>query len=466
MFIAKLRMKLVLLAVLTGLWTVSGHQARGEQPLKPPNIVLILADDLGYGDLGCYGQRRIKTPRIDHLAANGMRLTDCYAGSTVCAPSRCSLMTGLHTGHCRIRGNSLVPLESNDLTVAEVLKGAGYVTGIFGKWGLGEPDTSGIPNRQGFDEWFGYLNQHHAHNYYPDYLWKNTQRVALDNVVTNNVATKRVAYSPDVLAAAALDFLERHQKDRFFLYVPFTLPHANNEAGKQGMEIPSDAPYSGEDWPQQQRNHAAMITYLDTQVGRLLDKLTALGLDENTLVLFSSDNGPHREGGADPEFFQSSGGLRGIKRALYEGGIRVPTIARYTGQIKPGTTSAHPCAFWDVLPTLAQLAGAPIPSGIDGVSFLPTLLGENVAGPQKKHDYLYWEFHERGAVQALRMGNWKAVRKAGQPIELYNLATDRAEQHDVASQHAEIVARATAYLAQARTPSEHWPNDFSGKQSP
>lgn len=431
---------------------------------KPgPNIVLIVADDLGYGDLGCYGQQQIRTPRIDRLAAGGMRFTDFYAGSTVCAPSRCTLMTGLHTGHCRVRGNSLVPLEPNDLTVAEVLKSAGYATGMFGKWGLGEPETSGLPTRQGFDEWFGYLNQHHAHNYFPDYLWRNEQKVALPNVVENNVARRREAYSPDLMTREALNFLDRRRRERFFLYLPFTLPHANNEAGQQGMEIPSDEPYSREPWPQAQKNHAAMITYLDTQVGKVLDKLAALGLDKQTLVLFTSDNGPHREGGADPTFFSSSGGLRGFKRALYEGGIRVPLIASYPGQISPAATNSHVAANWDLLPTLAELVGAPMPKDLDGISLLPTLLGESAAGrPQGRHEYLYWEFHERGAMQAVRLGNWKAVRtRAGGPLELYDLAADRAEQHNLAAEQPDIVARADAILKQARTPSPHWPVDPS-----
>ena len=255
-----------------------------------PNIVLIVADDLGYGDVGCYGQRVIKTPNIDRLAAAGMRFTDCYAGSTVCAPSRCVLMTGRHTGHARIRGNGLTPLAPDDVTVAEVLKSAGYATGMFGKWGLGEPDTTGVPNKQGFDEWFGYLNQHHAHNYYPDYLWKNDRKVTFDNVVENNVATRRVAYSADLLTREALDFLDRHRADHFFLYLPFTLPHANNEAGQQGMEVPSDAPYTHESWPQPQKNHGAMITYLDAQVGKVLARLSELKLDDDTIVFFNDSD--------------------------------------------------------------------------------------------------------------------------------------------------------------------------------
>ncbi len=423
-----------------------------------PNIVWIMADDLGYGDVGCYGQQRIKTPNIDRLASQGMRFTDCYAGSTVCAPSRCALMTGLHTGHARVRGNARVPLEPDDVTIAEVLKQAGYATAIIGKWGLGEPGTTGVPNRQGFDTWFGYLNQHHAHNYYPDHLWRNEEKVPLPNVVENNVATKRVVYSADLFADEALGYLDRQRDEPFFLYLAMTLPHANNEAGKQGMEVPSDEPYSHESWPQAQKNHAAMITYLDSQVGAVLKKLDERGLADNTVVFFTSDNGPHREGGADPDFFDSNGPLRGIKRALYDGGIRVPMIVRWPGKIAADSVNHQPWAFWDALPTMAELAGVEPPASIDGVSMLPTLVGEAAAGrPQQQHEYLYWEFHERGFGQAVRLGNWKAVRsKAGQPIELYDLSHDVGEAHDVSSQHPEVVAKAAALFKSARTDSPHW----------
>jgi len=434
----------------------AGILAPAVEAARGPNIVFILADDLGYGDLGCYGQQTIQTPRIDALAAAGLRFSSCYSGSTVCAPSRCALMTGRHTGHARVRSNARIPLRPEDMTVAEGLKGAGYATGIIGKWGLGEPDTSGIPNRQGFDEWFGYLNQHHAHNYYPDYLWKNEQRVTFDNVVAENVATKRSVYSADLFTREALSFLERHQREKFFLYLPFTLPHANNEAGKNGMEVPSDAPYTKEDWPQAQKNHAAMITYLDRQVGAVLDKLKQLGLEENTLVFFSSDNGPHREGGADPAFFHSAGPLRGFKRALYDGGIRVPMIVRWPGHVPSGATSEQVWAFWDVLPTLAELVGARPPAAIDGISMLPSIIGEQAAGhAQQNHDYLYWEFPERGFAQAVRVGNWKGVRQQpGAAIELYDLASDLSEQHDVAGAHADIVAHMEAIMGEAHTPDE------------
>lgn len=428
---------------------------------RPPNIVFILADDLGYGDLGCYGQQKIKTPNIDRLAAEGVRFTSCYSGSTVCAPSRCALMTGKHTGHCRIRSNDRVSLLPEDVTVAEVLHDAGYATGIIGKWGLGEPETSGLPTRQGFDHWFGYLNQKHAHNYYPDYLWRGEERVPLENVVSDGVATKRVTYSADLFAAEALGFLEQHQEDRFFLYLPLTLPHANNEAGKQGMEVPSDAPYSNEPWPQAQKNHAAMITYLDNQVGQILAKLAELDIADHTIVFFTSDNGPHREGGADPEFFTSSGPLRGIKRAMYEGGIRVPMIVRYPGHIAASRVDDTPWAFWDVLPTLAALVGANSPRDIDGISMLPTILDEKHAvSPQAAHPPFYWEFHERGLSQAVRFDNWKAVRKGqAAPLELYDLATDLGEQRNIAARHPDVIARAEQILARSRTKSDYLPID-------
>ena len=430
-------------------------------PARKPNLIFILADDLGYGDVGCYGQKRIKTPTLDRLAAEGMRFTQAYAGSTVCAPSRCTLMTGLHTGHCWVRGNKLLPLRPGDVTVAELLKAQGYATGIIGKWGIGEPGTTGIPNRQGFDYWFGYLNQRHAHNYWPTYLWRNEERVSLKNVMAKEdavgagVASERVEYSHDLFAKEALEFVEKHKAAPFFLYLAFTIPHANNEAGKTGMEVPSDEPYSSESWPQQQKNHAAMITRMDRDIGRLMALLRRLGIDEQTLVIFSSDNGPHREGGADPNFFDANGPLRGIKRDLYEGGIRVPTMARWPGRIRAGSVSDHAWAFWDLLPTACDLAGAPVPKHIDGLSFLPALLGN----PQKAHEYLYWEFHERGVSQAVRMGDWKGVRRGSRAAktELYDLSKDLGEATNVAADHPDVVKTIEALFASARTDNPHFP---------
>jgi arylsulfatase A-like enzyme len=435
------------------------------------NIIFILADDLGYGDLGCYGQKTIQTPNLDRMAAEGMIFTDHYSGTCVCAPSRCSLMTGLHTGHTYIRGNSEVqpmgqlPLPAETVTLPKMLKQAGYTTSLIGKWGLGGPGSTGTPNKQGFDYFFGYLCQRHAHNYYPEFLFRNEERVPLSNEVTpinppSGVATKRVQYSHDLFAAAALDFVSRNRRGPFFLYLAFTIPHANNEAGNDGMEVPSYGPYTNEDWPKPQKGHAAMITRMDADIGRLFARLKALGLDEKTLVLFSSDNGPHKEGGADPNFFDSNGPLRGQKRDLYEGGIRVPLIARWPGRIRAGSGTNHVCAFWDFLPTFCDLAGIAPPEGIDGVSILPMLLGR--PQEQKQHPYLYWEFHEQGKKQAVCMGDWKAVRlnvakDPNGPIELYNLKDDLGEQRDLADQCPEIVKQMTEIMKTARTPSEHWP---------
>jgi len=418
-----------------------------------PNIIFIMADDLGYGDLGCYGQEVIQTPNIDQLAREGIRFTDCYAGSTVCAPSRCCLMTGYHTGHARVRGNARVPLRPQDTTVAEILKQAGYTTGIFGKWGLGEPESTGIPNKKGFDEWFGYLNQRHAHNYYPEFLWKNKEWIWL----RKNSACQQGAYSHDLIMEEALKFIDKNAQKPFFLYLALTIPHANNEMGRatgDGMQVPSDEPYSDKPWPQTEKSFAAMVTLMDKDIGRLMALLKEKGIDENTIVFFTSDNGPHREGGHDPQFFKSSGPLRGIKRDLYEGGIRVPMIARWPGKIKPGRVSGRAWAFWDFLPTAAELAGVKAPSGIDGISMVPELLGK----PQKDHEYLYWEFHERGFSQAIRMGKWKAVRPGrGKAIELYNLEDDLGEQKNIAALHPNMVSKAEEIFKSARTESEFWP---------
>jgi arylsulfatase A-like enzyme len=436
----------------------AADDAGGANPAVRPNIVFILADDLGYGDLGCYGQAKIHTPHIDKLSREGLRFTDFYAGSTVCAPSRCCLMTGLHTGHAQVRGNATVPLAADTTTVARLLKQAGYATGMIGKWGLGEHGSSGVPNRQGFDSFFSYLNQVHAHNYYPDFLWQNDERFPLDNVVERGVATKQVQYSDDLFADRAIEYLRAHRGERFFLYLPFTIPHANNEAKQRGMEVPSLEPYANEPWPEPQRAQAAMITRLDGYVGRIMDELAKLGLDKKTIVFFSSDNGPHKEGGGDPEFFHSSGPFRGIKRSLHDGGIRVPLIARWPGRIAPGTTSSHVCAFWDFLPTAVELGGAKPPGGLDGISFVPTLIGESQAGHfQKQHDYLYWEFSEGGFQQAVRAGRWKGIRPLDRPLEVYDLQTDLNESHNVASDHADVVVRLEDYLKSARTDSQAFP---------
>jgi len=431
----------------------SRSEAAAEGSNRPPNIIFILADDLGYGDLGCYGQQTIQTPRIDRMAAEGIRYTDAYAGSTVCAPSRCCLMTGRDTGRAFIRGNARVPLPPEDRTVAEYLKEVGYATGIVGKWGLGEPDSYGIPNRHGFDYWFGYLNQRRAHNYYIDYLWENEQKYYLPG----NEGDGRETYSHELIVDRGLQFIRDHAHEPFFAYFAVTLPHANNERGREtgdGMEVPDYGIYADRDWPNPQKGHAAMISLLDRDVGRILDLLAELDIDENTLVLFSSDNGPHKEGGADPAFFNSSGPLRGYKRDLYEGGIRVPTIARWPGRIEAGTDSDYPWAFWDFLPTCAELAGFEAPQGIEGVSVAPTLFGE--AGPER--EFLYWEFQQRELKQAVRIGDMKAVRKGmTRATEVYDLREDISEANDIAADHPDVVARAEELFATWRTDSEEFP---------
>ncbi|MCX8037887.1 MAG: arylsulfatase [Candidatus Sumerlaeia bacterium] len=422
-------------------------QAAEESPPRKPNIIFILADDLGYGDVGCYGQKVILTPNIDQLAAEGIRFTDAYAGSTVCAPSRCALLTGLHTGHCFVRGNDRIPLRPEDITVAEVLKKAGYTTAVVGKWGLGEPDTTGIPNRKGFDYWFGYLNQGHAHNYYPDYLWRNEEKVPLDGKT----------YSHDLFTREALDFVRRTAGKPFFLYLAYTTPHANNELGRDtgnGMEVPDYGPYANKDWPAPEKGRAAMITRMDTDIGKLMALLKELGIDNDTIVFFTSDNGPHREGGSNPEFFNSSGPLRGIKRDLYDGGIRVPMIVRWPGRVPAGRVSDHVWAFWDFLPTAAQIAGVESPVGLDGISMLPAILGK----PQKSAEYLYWEFHEGGFKQAVRMGNWKGVRlDPSLPVELYDVKKDIAEKNNVAAQHPDVVKKIEDILKTAHVDSKEFP---------
>lgn len=417
-----------------------------------PNIIFVLADDLGYGDLGCYGQKRIQTPNLDRMASEGMRFTQAYAGSTVCAPSRCSAFTGLHTGHTRIRGNNDVWLRPDDVSLAEVLKGAGYCTGLFGKWSLGGTGTSGHPNDKGFDEFYGYFSQLQAHLYYPGLLLHNRREVAL----TQNWGTSRKQYAHDLITERALGYIES-ARDPFFVHLAWTIPHANNELGRDtgnGMEVPSDEPYTSEPWPQQEKNFAAMITRMDRDMGRLFALLRRKGIDGNTLVLFTSDNGPHKEGGHNPAFFGSSGPLRGIKRDLYDGGIRVPAMVRWPGRTPAGAVSETPWAFWDLLPTFADAAGAKTPSGLDGQSILPGLTGRT----QAAHDFLYWEFHERGFHQGVRHRNWKAVRFGlTQKLELYDVAADPGETRDVARQNPEVVRTIEEYLSRARSESADYP---------
>jgi arylsulfatase A-like enzyme len=464
----------IVAAFAAGLWACGGEAPAPEPEAKteaaPPNIVLIVADDLGYGDLGAYGQKQIQTPFLDQMAREGLRFTDFYAGSTVCAPSRAALMTGFHTGHTVVRGNREVkpmgqhPLPPETVTIAEILQGKGYRTGLIGKWGLGGPLSTGEPNVQGFDYFCGYLCQRHAHNSYPEFLFRNRDRFPLLNVLPEpkredgaGVSKQQYEYSGDLLAHEAADFIDRNAPGPFFLAFTTTIPHANNEGGKDGMEVPDLGPYANKDWPERQKQHAALVSRLDTQVGRLLRVIGQKGIADNTLILFTSDNGPHGEGGNDPDFNDSNGPLRGIKRDLYEGGIRVPLIALWQGHTPAGQTSGYVGAFWDLLPTFAELAGAEPPALTDGLSLVPVLTGR--ADEQPKHEFLYWEFHEgAGSKQAVRMGQWKGVKLSPDgPLELYDLSADIGEQNDVAGQHSDIVAKIEDYLKTARTESEFWP---------
>ncbi len=439
-----------------------------------PNIVFILADDLGYGELGSHGQRLIQTPHLDRMAAEGMRFTQFYAGSTVCAPSRSVLMTGRHMGHTRVRGNAAVDkwesqmLLDADVTVAEVLQRAGYATGLIGKWGLGEAGSEGAPERQGFEYTYAILDQYHAHNNFPAFVWRDGRKVSLPNdlvpvgtVPGTGYSKNRVAYAGDLFAGEAAAFIERNRSRPFFLYLSLIAPHANNERTEllgEGHEVPDQHPYADRPWKDTLKNHAASITRLDRDVGALLGQLQRFGLDERTLVIFTSDNGPQNEGGPDydPAFFNVSGPLRGMKRDLTEGGIRVPFIARWPGRIKPGSVSGHVGYFGDVMATLADLAGVRPPPEADSISIVPALLGR---GTQRQHEFLYWEFYERGASQAVLIdGRWKALRlrTLSAPIQLFDLEHDLAETIDVAAEQPAIVARAAEIMRTEHVSNTYW----------
>jgi arylsulfatase A len=433
-----------------------------------PNILLIQADDLGYGDLSAYGQSQFTTPHLDRLARDGIRFTHYYSGSTVCAPSRAALMTGLHTGHGWIRGNGDIPLRPEDVTIPMVLKEAGYRTAVIGKYGLGGPGTTGQPDRKGFEHSFGFLDHRHAHRQYTDHLYRNAERVETD--LTRD-------YVNDLFTRETEAFISRADARPFFIYLNYTVPHAELRVPEDSLaplkgkfeEKPfenakADARQTGatiegtslgyRSQPTPRAAFAAMIQRMDRDIGRLTELLAERKIDRNTLVIFVSDNGPHQEGGADPTFFKSAGALRGIKRDLYEGGIRVPMIARWPDAIPAGRVSDHAWAHWDMLPTLADLAGAKAPAGIDGMSMARALRGERQPG----HDFMYWEFHERGFQQAVKMEDWKGIRlKKDAPLALYRLQDDPLEQRDVASEYPEIVAKMEKYLAGARTESERWP---------
>lgn len=442
------------------------------QNSSKPNIIFILADDLGYGDVGCYGQQKIATPNIDRLAKMGVRFTQFYSGSTVCAPARCSFMTGMHTGHAAIRGNVTIkpegqmPLPDSVVTIAMLLKRAGYTTAAFGKWSLGFITTPGDPQKKGFDEFYGYNCQTLAHNYYPDHLWHNHDRIELPgNLKSDSI------YSADLIHQQAMKFLNKKHDQPFFLYLPYTLPHADvivprdevyDHYVKKFNEQPTQPKSTDKEKhhfdPYPHAAFAAMVARLDRFVGEIMNAVKDKGIEKNTLVIFTSDNGPHRENGGDPDFFNSNGGLRGIKRDLYEGGIRVPFIACQPGLTKPGTINTMPVAIWDLFPTFSQLAKVAWIPETDGISLLPTLKAQKLS----QHPYLYWELHESGGKQAVRFGNWKGVRlnvrtKENPAIELYDLKTDPQEKNNIASKYPAVVKQIEALMKDAYVTNKDWP---------
>lgn len=445
-----------------------------------PNIIFILADDLGYGDIGSYGQQKIETPNLDALAKQSLQFMQYYSGTSVCAPARASFFTGLHTGHTPVRGNKSyepegqTPLPDSVITFANVLQQNGYATAAFGKWGLGYITTSGDPNKKGFDKFYGYNCQALAHNYYPDHLWNNHDKIEF----ANNLE-KKETYAAALIQEQALQFIQQVNQP-FFLYLPYTLPHAElivphdslyHHYIKKFNEQPdtSNRKYDGRATdPYPKASYAAMVTSLDRYVGEVVKAVADKGIAENTLIIFTSDNGPHKEGGNDPVYFNSSGIYRGVKRDLYEGGIREPFLAYWPGKIKPGITS-QVCALWDMYPTFLDLANIPLQQKTDGISIVPTLLHK---GRQQQHKYLYWEFHENNGRQALRWKNWKAVRlqvnkNAAPTIELYELDKDPAEKSNVAGEHKKIIKKMQAMLAEVHVPDANWPllsNEFTSKQ--
>lgn len=456
-----------------------------EEAASPPNIILLLADDLGYQELGCYGQKWIKTPNIDQIAKNGVRMTDFYSGNAVCAPSRCNLMTGKHPGHAYIRDNGdpknlqhlkeqygwefpgQNPIPDEEVTIAEVLKQKGYATAAIGKWGLGHFGTTGDPNRQGFDLFYGMNCQRHAHNHYPNFLWRNTTKEIQPG---NDRTLTGETFSEDQFRKEAIKFIEENKDGPFFLYMPFIIPHLSIQVTEESLNqykgvIPEEE-YVHRGYlqhPYPRAGYAAMISHMDRDIGQILARVEELGLTDNTLVIFTSDNGPtyDRLGGSDSDFFESAGPFRGLKGSIYEGGIRVPLVAKWPGKIPSGEVCDFPAAFWDLMPTIAQATGTQTPDGIDGVSLLPAWMGEDA----QKRPYLYWEFRGYGGQQAVRMGKWKAVRqnimKKGNPdplkIELYNLAMDIGETMDKADENPEVVEKIRAIMKKEHSPSELFP---------
>ena len=451
----------VCLVILSSL--LGARPLRAAEASSKPNVIFIICDDLGYGDLGVYGQKKIKTPNLDRLAKSGVQFMQAYSGSPVCAPSRSCLLTGQHTGRTPVRANPAysrgwdrkqgdVPLPGDAATFPKLFKQAGYATAVIGKWGLGRPGTSGDPKNHGFDYFFGYADHGAAHDYYPQSLWRNGDKVELGGT----------QYSHDLFAAEAMEFVRKQKADPFLLYLAFTVPHTK-------LQVPSVEPYAGESWPEHEKHFAAMITRMDGDVGRLVALLEELKIAQNTLVVFTSDNGPHEEGKHAPEFFDSNGPFRGRKRDVSEGGIRVPFLASWPGTVPAGVRSDVVVANWDVLPTFAELLGVAPPGNVNGVSILPTLLGR--AEQQKRREYLYWEFNERGGKQALRTGDWKAIRTGmakdpNGPLQLYNLRDDPGEKRDVAAANPEVVKRIEKLMVEAYVPTdrfERWSEPRRGR---
>jgi arylsulfatase A-like enzyme len=442
---------------------------------RPPNIVVILADDLGYGDLSCFGQKVLQTPRLDQMAKEGMRFTQFYAGATVCAPSRCTFLTGKHNGHSLIRGNSDLPIVLTPETpnVGSMLKKAGYTTACIGKWGLGTPDNLTNPNDVGFDHFYGYLKNKHAHNPYPEFLIHNGKVVPLKNEVAaewkkwqdpklpsggQGVAEKRVDYAPDLIVDDALKFIKDHEAKPFFLFLSLITPHANNEGKQQGMEVPDLGEFADKDWPAPEKAFAAMIRNLDRDTGRILDQLKASKLDKDTLVIFTSDNGPHQEGGHKADFFASNGTFRGIKRDLNEGGIRVPMIAWWPGKVEAGSRNDLQYYLGDMMATAAELSGAELPKGLDSDSLVPALQGKAGEDKWKRKSPLYWEFYEGEGAQAVRFGKWKAIRKpmfTGE-VELYDMSNDTAEKRDYSKRRPDLTNHAKNLLEKNHVPDPNW----------
>ena len=473
-----------LMGAVASLTSCSSQKPKDETPAHP-NIIYILADDLGIGDIQPYGQKLIQTPNLNRLQEQGLRFTQAYAGTAVSAPSRCSLMTGLHTGHAFVRGNKgvdpegQVAMPEGTFTMATMLKEQGYATGCFGKWGLGYPGSVSDPTKVGFDRFFGYNCQTLAHDYYPDHLWNNEARIDLPQ----NYEQREVTYSADTIHQQALQFIRQHADQPFFTFLSYTLPHAELILPHDSIYdmycrlIPEadEVPYAPKD-PNRRgaygatarplASFASMVTRFDRYVGDVMQLLDSLGIADNTVLIFTSDNGPHREGGANPDYFDSYGPYRGIKRDLYEGGIRMPFLIRWPGHIKAaGTDCDHIIAFWDMLPTFAQLAGYEKPLQTDGISFVPTLLGQE---GQQSHESLYWEFHEQNGKQAVRRGQWKGVRLqvgTDQPVfELYDLSNDIHEDHNVAAEHPDIAAELNTIIDSCHTESELF--DFGREKTP